>query len=69
MIACILFDKSTFTIQGPKNHRIVDCRELPHWILPEEINVWIGNLENRIIGPTYFEGNLTKNKSFTERAY
>lgn len=64
----ILFsDEATFCLHGSVNRQ--NCRywsrENPHWIIeahtqhPQKVNVWAGIVDNRIIGPFFFEETLT----------
>lgn len=64
----ILFsDESTFTLSGEVNRQ--NCRywsnQNPHWIreshsqYPEKVNVWAGIIGDHVIGPKFFNGNLT----------
>lgn len=64
----ILFsDEATFTLHGTVNKQ--NCRywskQNPHWMreghtqYPIKVNVWAGIINNRIIGPYFFEGTLT----------
>lgn len=66
--ANILFsDEATFYLNGTVNKQ--NCRywskENPRWIQearsqsPEKLNVWAGILKDKVIGPFFFEGNLT----------
>lgn len=66
--ANILFsDEATFYLNGTVNSQ--NCRywsqENPHWIQeahcqsPQKLNVWAGILKDRVIGPFFFQGNLT----------
>lgn len=64
----ILFsDEATFCLNGSVNRQ--NCRywsrENPHWMMekhtqyPQKVNVWAGIIGNRIIGPFFFDENLT----------
>ena len=63
----IFTDEATFTLHGVVNRQ--NCRywakENPHWMLeahtqfPRKLNVWAGIVGNRILGPFFFETNLT----------
>lgn len=64
----VLFsDEATFLLSGHVNRQT--CRywatENPHWMqehhtqYPKKVNVWAGIIDNRIIGPYFFEENLT----------
>lgn len=64
----ILFsDEATFTLHGTVNRQ--NCRywarQNPRWMreirtqYPQKLNVWAGLIGNRIIGPFFFNGNLT----------
>lgn len=64
----ILFsDEATFFLNGTVNRQ--NCRywapQNPHWFrehktqYPQKVNVWVGIVGNRIIGPYFFEGTLT----------
>lgn len=63
----IFTDEATFQITGTLNRH--NCRywavENPNWMresksqYPQKINVWAGILYDQIIGPFFFEGNLT----------
>lgn len=64
----ILFsDESTFHLNGEVNRH--NCRywaqENPHWMRehrtqhPQKVNVWAGIIRDRVVGPYFFEGNLT----------
>lgn len=63
----ILFsDEATFCLNGAVN--VQNCRywsrENPHWMMeahtqyPRKVNVWAGIIENKIIGPYFFEDSL-----------
>lgn len=64
----ILFsDEATFTLHGHVNRQ--NCRywsnENPHWMRechtqhPQKTNVWAGIIGGRIVGPVFFNQNLT----------
>lgn len=64
----ILFsDEATFCLNGTVNRQ--NCRYWsrgnPHWVAEghtqyqQKLNVWAGILDNRILGPIFFEDNLT----------
>lgn len=64
----ILFsDEATFCLNGTVNRQ--NCRYWsrvnPHWMVeahtqhPQKVNVWAGIVDNRIVGPFFFEGTLT----------
>ena len=64
----ILFsDEATFYLNGVVNRHNYRfwSQENPHWICeahtqrPQKVNVWAGIINNRILGPYFFEGNLT----------
>ncbi|KAG5892168.1 hypothetical protein JTB14_026406 [Gonioctena quinquepunctata] len=60
-------DEATFCLNGSVNRQ--NCRywsrDNPHWMMdghtqyPQKVNVWAGIINDRIIGPYFFEGNLT----------
>lgn len=63
----ILFsDEATFCLNGTINRQ--NCRywsrDNPRWMMevntqyPRKVNVWAGIIENRIIGPYFFDGSL-----------
>lgn len=63
----ILFsDQATFTTNGTVNSQNTRnwSVENPHWVIncrrqySEKVNVWCGILNERIIGPYFFDGNL-----------
>lgn len=63
----VFSDEATFCLSGSVNRH--NCRywarENPHWMQtkhtqrPQKINVWVGIVRGRFIGPYYFRGNLT----------
>ncbi|EFN85686.1 hypothetical protein EAI_09677, partial [Harpegnathos saltator] len=64
----VLFsNEATFQLNGHVNRH--NCRfwsdTNPHWIeethtqYPQKVNVWVGILNNVLIGPLFFDGNLT----------
>lgn len=64
----VLFsDEATFSLHGHVNRQ--NCRywadENPHWMRethtqrPRKTNVWAGIIGDRILGPFFFDGNLT----------
>lgn len=64
----VLFsDEATFTLHGHVNRH--NCRywadENPHWMReshtqrPQKTNVWAGIIGNRIVGPFFFDENVT----------
>lgn len=64
----ILFsDEATFCLNGVVNRHNYRfwSQENPHWIheahtqYPQKVNVWAGIINNRILGPYFFENNLT----------
>ncbi|XP_030754949.1 uncharacterized protein LOC115881550 [Sitophilus oryzae] len=63
----IFSDESTFTLNGEVNRQNVRywSNENPRWMreshtqYPQKINVWAGIVENRIIGPYFFDDTLT----------
>lgn len=64
----ILFsDEATFYLNGVVNRHNYRfwSQENPHWICeahtqrPQKVNVWAGIINNRILGPYFFEENLT----------
>ena len=64
----ILFsDEATFYLNGVINRHNYRfwSQENPRWIFeahtqrPQKVNVWAGIINNRILGPFFFEGNLT----------
>lgn len=70
-ITRILFsDEATFCLNGTVNRQ--NCRywsrQNPHWMMeantqyPRKVNVWAGIIENRIIGPYFFNGSLNSEK-------
>lgn len=62
----VFSDEATFTLNGHVNRQ--NCRywakENPHWIMechtqyPQKVNVWAGIVDNRILGPFFFDGTL-----------
>lgn len=62
----VFSDEATFCLHGSVNRQ--NCRywatENPHWMMechsqvPQKVNVWAGVIENRVIGPFFFEENL-----------
>lgn len=62
----IFSDEATFKLNGEINRQ--NCRywakDNPHWMreqhtqYPEKVNVWVGIVRNKIIGPYFFEGNV-----------
>lgn len=62
----VFSDEATFTLTGTVNRQ--NCRywarENPKWMrehhtqFPQKINVWAAIVENRLIGPYYFEATL-----------
>lgn len=63
----IFSDEATFYVNGVvnrHNYRFLS-QENPHWIHeahtqhPQKVNVWAGIINNRILGPFFFEENLT----------
>lgn len=64
---CIMFsDEASFSTNGvvsSQNARYW-ATENPHWIIncksqySEKVNVWCGIVQNRIIGPYFFDGNI-----------
>lgn len=64
----VLFsDEATFMLNGHVNRQTYRywASENPHWMeeystqYPEKLNVWAGIINNQIIGPYFFEENLT----------
>lgn len=63
----VFSDEATFCLNGSVNRH--NCRywsqENPHWIQEShsqrqgKVNVWAGIVGHRIVGPYFFEGNLT----------
>lgn len=63
----IFSDEATFTLNGTVNRH--NCRywarENPHWTQEShsqhrgKVNVWAGLIKDRLVGPYFFEGNLT----------
>lgn len=69
-VSSIIFsDEATFSLNGAVNRH--NCRywsqNNPHWMeelhtqYPQKINVWAGIIENRILGPYFFEETLNAN--------
>lgn len=63
----IFSDEATFCLNGIVNRQ--NCRywsrQNPHWMMeaktqyPKKLNVWLGIIEDRILGPYFFDGSLT----------
>lgn len=63
----VFSDEATFHLNGTVNKQ--NCRywsrENPHWMCeahtqyPKKVNVWAGIINNKIIGPYFFEGTVT----------
>ena len=66
----VFSDEATFYLNGTVNRH--NCRywarEQPHWVQaahtqrPQKINVWVGIINGRFIGPYFFHGNLTADR-------
>ena len=62
----IFTDEATFLLSGEVNKQNYRhwSQENPHWVIekntqyPQKVNVWMGMINNRILGPYFFEGNL-----------
>lgn len=70
----ILFsDEATFSLHGTVNRQNYRywSQENPHWMTdthtqyPQKVNVWAGIINDRIIGPFFFEENLTGQRYLT----
>lgn len=63
----IFSDEASFSLHGTVNRQ--NCRywsrENPHWMheahtqYPQKVNVWAGIIGDRILGPFFFDANLT----------
>lgn len=63
----VFSDEATFCLNGAVNRH--NCRywsqENPHWTqtahtqYPQKVNVWIGVVNNRLLGPYFFDSNVT----------
>lgn len=60
-------DESNFFLNGSVNKHNMSywSEENPHWMMdtratqyPQKVNVWAGFLDDKIIGPFFYEGNL-----------
>lgn len=62
----IFTDEATFVLNGEVNKQNYRhwSQTNPHWIIenntqyPQKVNVWMGMINSRILGPYFFEGNL-----------
>lgn len=63
----IFSDEATFYLSGHVNRQNVRywSDTNPHWIQtchtqhPQKVNVWVGIVQNRVVGPYFFDQNLT----------
>lgn len=62
----IIFYYCAYSWKNPKILKFNTFNKNPHWINeeaygyhPQKLNIWMGNIEKRFIGPFLIDGNLT----------
>lgn len=67
----VFSDEATFFLNGSVNRHNMSywSEENPHWMIdsratqyPQKVNVWAGIINDRIVGPFFYEGNLDARK-------